>query len=85
MNFYLAVLDDKIKKEYDNPSIGIILCKDKNNITAEYALKNVSTPIGVSEFDIKKAIPDDLVSHLPSIEQLEDELSEIVVENYEDD
>lgn len=77
MNFYLSVLDDKVKKEYDNPSIGIILCKDKNNVMAEYALKDISKPIGVSEYQLTRTIPENLKSKLPSIEDLERELKEI--------
>lgn len=81
MNFYLSVLDDTVKKEYDNPSIGIVLCKSKNNVTAEYALKNIDKPIGISEYELTKAIPQDLQSQLPTIEDLEKELKDIDIEN----
>lgn len=77
MNFYLSALDDLVKSESDAPSIGIILCKDKKNVLVEYALKDMSKPIGVSEFRIGDAIPPELKSNLPSIEDFERELREI--------
>ncbi len=77
MNFYLSALDDLVKTESDNSSIGIILCKDKKNVLVEYALKDMSKPIGVSEFRLTDAIPRELKSSLPSVEELERELREI--------
>lgn len=74
LNFYLTALDREVKTEEDHPSIGLILCKDKNNIVAEYALQGMSQPIGVSEFQLTKAIPDDLKGSLPTIEEVENEL-----------
>lgn len=50
MKFYLSVIDDKLKSDIDNPSIGLILCKDKNKVVAEYSLKDMTKPIGVSEY-----------------------------------
>lgn len=70
MNFYVAVVDDRLRYETDNPTIGLILCKSKSKMTAEYALRNVSTPIGVATHQL----PDSLKPNLPSIEQLEAEL-----------
>ncbi len=75
LNFYLSAIDEKLKTSSDNASIGIILCKDKNKLIAEYALKDMTKPIGVSEYQLTEAIPDDLKSSLPSIEDLESELS----------
>ena len=63
-----------MKTEHDNPSIGIILCKEKNRIVAEYALKDMAKPIGVSEYKLLQDIPTDLKSSLPSIEELEERL-----------
>ena len=60
----------------DNPSIGLLLCKFRNKIVAEYALKDVEKPIGVSEYELTKAIPDDLKTGLPTIEEIEAELNE---------
>ena len=59
----------------DNPSIGLILCKSKDKVIAEYALKDMAKPIGVSEYKIVKSIPDNLKTILPSIEEIERELS----------
>jgi predicted nuclease of restriction endonuclease-like (RecB) superfamily len=74
MNFYLSAVDDLIKYPQDQPSIGLILCKSKNNILAEYALRDMSKPIGLAEYRLTEAIPEDLKTSLPSIEQLETEL-----------
>lgn len=71
MNFYLSVLDDQVKGEMDNPSIGLILCRDKNRVVAEYALKDMTKPIGVSEYKLLEEIPDELRDTLPSIEEIE--------------
>lgn len=74
INFYLSALDDLVKTQQDNPSIGIILCKTKNKIVAEYALRDMIKPIGVSEYKLTEAIPEELKSSLPTIEELETEL-----------
>jgi len=74
MNFYLNVVDDKLKHEADNPSIGLILCQDKKKILAEYALRGMQKPIGVSEYELTRALPDSLKSALPTIEEIEAEL-----------
>lgn len=71
MNFYLSVLDDKVKGDLDNPSIGLILCKDKNKVVAEYALKDMAKPIGVSEYKLMDVLPKELQDTLPSIEDIE--------------
>lgn len=71
LNFYLSAVDGQMKSEHDNPSIGIILCKEKNKIVVEYALKDMAKPIGVSEYKLLQDIPTDLKSSLPSIEELE--------------
>ncbi len=75
INFYLNAVDNLLKHPSDNPSIGLILCKKKNKIVAEYALKNITRPIGVSEYKLTKLISDKLKSNLPSIEEIEKELS----------
>jgi len=76
LNFYLSAVDATLKHENDNPSIGLILCKDKNRLVAEYALKDISKPVGISEYRLIESIPEDLQGSLPSIEQIEAELSE---------
>ena len=75
MNFYLSVVDDQIKTADDQPSIGIILCKNKNKLEVEYALQGMSKPIGVSEFTLTQALPAELKSTLPTIEEFENELN----------
>jgi len=75
LNFYLTALDEEVKSKEDNPSIGIILCKDKNNVTAEYALRDINKPIGISEFQLTQSIPENLKSNLPTVEDLERELN----------
>ncbi len=71
MNFYLSVLDDRVKSDIDNPSIGLILCRDKNKVVAEYTLKDMTKPIGVSEYKIMNVLPKELQETLPSVEDIE--------------
>jgi predicted nuclease of restriction endonuclease-like (RecB) superfamily len=75
MNFYLSAVDAQFRRHDDNPSIGIILCKTRKKLIVEYALRNTATPIGVSEYQFTRAIPAELKSSLPTIEELEKELS----------
>ena len=74
LNFYLSAVDDLLKTEQDKPTIGILLCKGKNKIVAEYALRDINKPMGISEYKITEAIPENLKGSLPSIEDLEREL-----------
>ena len=71
LNFYLSAVDGILKKENDNPSIGLLLCKSKNNIIAEYALKGMTKPIGVSEYTITKLLPKELQETLPTAEDIQ--------------
>ena len=71
LNFYLSAVDGILKKEQDNPSIGLLLCKSKNNVVAEYSLKDISKPIGVSEYKVTSSLPDDLEKQLPSVEDIQ--------------
>jgi predicted nuclease of restriction endonuclease-like (RecB) superfamily len=75
MNFYLSVIDDKLRHPIDKRSIGLILCQDRNRIVAEYALRGMNKPIGISEYQLTRALPKELQSSLPSIEQIEAELA----------
>ena len=75
INFYLSAIDDLLKQPTDNPSIGIILCKSKDRVIVEYALKDMSKPIGVSEYKLVESIPEELKTDLPTIEEFEAELS----------
>jgi predicted nuclease of restriction endonuclease-like (RecB) superfamily len=74
MNFYCSVVDDKLKHAQDAPTIGLILCQQHNAVIAEYALRGMDTPIGISTFELTRALPTELASKLPSIEQIEREL-----------
>ena len=71
MNFYLSVLDDQVKSAADNPSVGLILCRDENRLVAEYALKDMTKPIGVSEYKLLEDIPTELQDTVPSLEDME--------------
>ena len=74
LNFYLSAVDKYIKDEKDNPTFGILLCKDKKKVTAELALKDINKPIGVSEYKILSEIPEFLENTLPSIEDIKKRL-----------
>lgn len=76
MNFYLSAVDDLLRTETDHPSIGVILCKTKNRIEVEYALRDLNKPIGVSQWILTQNLPADIQSVFPTIEQIENELSE---------
>ena len=75
MNFYLSCVDDLVKHETDQPSIGLILCKSKNNILAEYTLRDMTKPIGLAEYRLQDALPENLQTALPTIEEIEAELA----------
>jgi predicted nuclease of restriction endonuclease-like (RecB) superfamily len=75
MNFYCSAVDDLLKHQDDQPTIGLILCQDKNSVVAEYALKDMSKPIGISEYELTRALPDNLKSRLPTVEEIETELA----------
>ena len=66
-----------LKTEHDNPTIGLILCKHRNKLDVEYALRDINKPIGVSEYKLLQSIPDELKSSFPTVEQLEKELLKI--------
>ena len=76
MNFYLSAVDDLLRTPGDQPSIGMILCKGKDSVVAEYALRDMSKPIGISQFDLARALPGELQDSLPTIEELEASLRE---------
>lgn len=77
LNFYLAVVDDLLRHPDDAPTIGLVLCKDKRAIVAEYSLRKTTAPIGVTEFGFTRALPEELRGSLPTVEQLEQELQDI--------
>jgi len=75
LNFYVSAVDEILKSKQDNPTIGILICKSKNNTVVEYSLKDIQKPIGVSEYIITENLPDELKSSLPEIEEIEAELN----------
>lgn len=77
LNFYINVINDTLKTERDNDTIGILLCKGKNKVVAEYALKGYNNPISVTDYQLSKSIPEELQSTLPQIDDLEHELNAI--------
>lgn len=80
MNFYLSAVDELLRHPDDQPSIGIILCKSKNQVIAEYALRDLTKPIGVSAYQLQNALPEQMKGSLPTIEELEAELDAVSVE-----
>ena len=75
LNFYINVVDDKLRGKDDNKTIGLLLCKGKDEVVAQYALTGYDQPIGISDYQLSKAIPENLKSALPSIEEVEEELT----------
>ena len=82
MNMYLSAVDDLMKRDDENPTIGLLLCKSKSEIVAQYALRGMKQPIGVAEYEIIKSIPSDFKSNLPTIEQIEKEFSDDIDKNH---
>ena len=78
LNFYINVVDDTLRGEYDNKTIGLLLCNGGDKVVAQYALSGYDQPIGVSDYQLSKAIPENLKSALPTVEEVEEELSKIV-------
>lgn len=76
LNFYLNLVDDFYRTPEDNPSIGLLLCKSQNKFEAEYSLKGVQKPIGISEYQLTRAIPDNLKINLPTVEEIEAQFNE---------
>ena len=81
LNFYINVVDDTLRGEHDNKTIGLLLCNGGDKVVAQYALSGYDQPIGVSDYQLSKAIPENLKSTLPSIEEVEEELSKIAINN----
>ena len=81
LNFYINVVDDTLRGEHDNKTIGLLLCNGGDKVVAQYALSGYDQPIGVSDYQLSKAIPDNLKSALPTVEEVEEELSKIIDKN----
>ncbi len=77
LNFYLTAVDRQVKAPDDQPTIGLLLCKTKKRTVAEYALSGINKPIGVAEYQLVRALPEPLVTSLPTVEELESELSAV--------
>ena len=78
LNFYINVVDDTLRGEHDNKTIGLLLCNGGDKVVAQYGLSGYDQPIGVSDYQLSKAIPDNLKSALPTVEEVEEELSKII-------
>lgn len=79
LGFYMTAIDRQVKNEYDNPTIGLLLCKSKNKIVAEYALGDKSQPMGIAEYKLLESLPPELQMSLPTIEQIERGLADIPI------
>ena len=77
MNFYLSAADDLLRHEQDGPSIGLLLCRTQNKVIAEYALRGVEKPLGVSTYELAESLPAELRGSLPSVEELEKEMEKL--------
>jgi hypothetical protein len=80
LNFYLNTVDTQVKAPDDKPTIGLLLCRAQNRLVAEYALSGIDKPIGVAEYQLVRALPEPLDTSLPSIEEIEAELSREIKE-----
>ena len=76
LNFYVTAVNKQMKSEQDNPTIGLLICKDKDDVVAEYALDDISQPIGIAAYELTKALREEFKSSLPTVEEIENELSE---------
>ena len=77
LNFYLSAVDSLLKTDSDNPTIGILLCRDKNKIETEFALRDINKPMGVSEFTLTEILPEELRSSLPTVEEIEEDMKQL--------
>ena len=80
MSFYVSAVDDLLKHRDDMPTIGMILCKNKKQKIVEYALRDLNKPIGISTYQLREALPEQLQGSLPTVEQLEAELEAVEIE-----
>ena len=76
LSFYVSAINHQFKTEIDNPTIGLLICKDKDNVVAKYALESYKEPMGISEYQLSKLFPKDFKSSMPTIEELENELKD---------
>lgn len=83
LGLYVTAVNHQLKTEYDNPTIGLLICKDKDNIEAQYSLEAYNLPLGISQYELSKLIPKEIKSSLPSIEQIESTLEQLSEQNEE--
>jgi predicted nuclease of restriction endonuclease-like (RecB) superfamily len=76
LGYYITAVNNQLKKDVDNPTIGLLICKTKDNIEAQYSLESSSQPIGISEYNLSESLPENFKSSLPSIEEIERELNQ---------
>ncbi len=81
LNFYLSAVDGILKTDQDNPSIGILLCREKNNVIAEFALKDMTKPMGISEYKLGGVLPENLENTLPSAEDIMSRLASTLTDH----
>jgi len=84
LNFYLSAVDSLLKRDDDQPTIGLLLCRDKNNIEVEFALRDMNKPMGVSEYTLVESLPDNLKGALPTVEEIEQDLQQLQQNTKED-
>ena len=77
LNFYLSAVDSRLKSDSDNPTIGMLLCRDKNKIETEFALRDINKPMGVSEFTLTEVLPEELKGALPTVEEIEADMEKL--------
>ena len=77
LNFYLSAVDSLLKRDDDQPTIGLLLCRDKNNIEVEFTLRDMNKPMGVSEYTLVETLPDNLKGALPMVEEIESDLQQL--------
>ncbi len=77
LNFYLSAVDSLLKRDDDQPTIGLLLCRDKNNIEVEFSLRDMNKPMGVSEYTLVESLPDNLKGALPTVEEIENDLQQL--------
>jgi predicted nuclease of restriction endonuclease-like (RecB) superfamily len=77
LNFYLSAVDSLLKTDSDNPTIGMLLCRDKNKIETEFALRDINKPMGVSEFTLTEILPEELRGSLPTVEEIEEDMKQL--------
>lgn len=85
LNFYLSAVDSLLKRSDDQPTIGLLLCRDKNNIEVEFALRDMNKPMGVSEYSLVEALPDNLKGAMPTVEEIENDLLQFKTQETDDE